>query len=179
MSILFWSFGVISIWLFHEGFYLPIVVSATVIALVAWHLFRLYKQSRVGPLTMLLFVAYALPFIHVFPYIWFDFNAESPLILWGLAVNPYTTDKTIIELMSMIGAVGAAGFAAGVSLLQGKFSMGLSSEEIVRYRPFGKTLSLTVFWRGLSLQSYSLGHLLLLIQFSLRYIRYQVHWLSI
>jgi hypothetical protein len=145
MSILFWGFGVLGILLFHEGIYLPIVISATVIALVAWHLFRLYKQSRVGPLTMLLFVAYALPFIHVFPYIWFDFNAESPLILWGLAVNPYTTDKTIIELMSMIGAVGAAGFAAGVSLLQGKLSMGLSSEEIVRYRPFGKTLSLTVF----------------------------------
>jgi len=145
MSILFWSFGVIGIWLFHEEFYLPIIVSATVLALVAWHLIRLYKQSRVGPLTMLLFVAYALPFIHVFPYIWFDFDAESPLILWGLAVNPYMTDKTIIELMSMIGAVGAAGFATGVSLLQGKLSMGLTVGEIVRYRPPGKTLSMPVF----------------------------------
>src|SRR3990170_1913186 len=100
MSILFWGFGAIGIWLFQEGCYLPVVVSATVIALVAWHLIRLYKQSRVGLLTMLLFVAYALPFIHVFPYIWFDFDAESPLTLWGLAVNPYMTDKTIIELMS-------------------------------------------------------------------------------
>ncbi len=145
MSILFWSFGVIGILLFHEGVYLPITISATVIALVTWHLIRLYKQSRVGPLTMLLFVAYALPFIHVFPYIWFDFDGESPLILWGLAVNPYMTDKTIIELMSMIGAVGSAGFAAGVSPLQGKLSMGLSDGEIVRDRPSGRTLSMPVF----------------------------------
>ncbi len=144
-TLFFWSFGVIGILLFHEGFYLPIIVSAIVIALVGWHLIRLYMRSRVGPLTMLLFVAYALPFIHVVPYIWFDFNAESPLILWGLAVNPYMTDKTIIELVSMIGAVGAAGFAAGASLLQGKLAMGLSSEEIVRHRPSGKTLSMPVF----------------------------------
>ena len=146
MSIFFWSFGVIGIWLFHEGVYLPIVVSATVIALVAWHLIRLYKQSRVGPLTMLLFVVYALPFIHIVPYLWFDFDAEFPLNLWGLAVNPYMTDKTVIELMSMIGAVGAAGFAAGVSLLQGTLSTGLSGGAIVRYRPSGKTLSMPVFW---------------------------------
>jgi len=146
MPIFFWLFGVIGILLFLEGIYPPVVVSAIVIALVAWHLIRLYKHSRVGPLTMLLFVAYAMPFIHIIPYIWFDFNTESPLFLWGLSVNPYMTDKTIIELMSMIGAVGAASFAAGVSLLHGKLSMGSSSEEIVHYQPLGKTLSVTVYF---------------------------------
>lgn len=145
MSILFWTFGVIAILLFHEGLYLPIGVSVTVFVLVAWHLIRLYKQSRVGPLTMLLFVAYALPFIHIFPYLWFDFDSESPLILWGLAVNPYMTDKMIIELMSMIGAVGAAGLAVGASHLQGKLPIGLSSKEIVHHRPRGKTLSAAMF----------------------------------
>ncbi len=56
------------------------------------------------------------------------------------------TDKTIIELMSMIGAVGAAGFVAGTSLLQGKLSMASSGEVTKRYRAFGKTLSLPVFF---------------------------------
>jgi len=144
-QLFLWSTGLAGTWLFHEGFYLPIVVSAAAIALVTWHLLSLYKQSRVGPLTLLLYVSYALPFIHVLPYIWFDFDAESPLILWGLAVNPYMTEKAIIELMSMMGAVGAAGFAAGASLLQGKLSIGLSSEVIFRYRPCGKTLSMPVF----------------------------------
>ncbi|OEU66772.1 MAG: hypothetical protein BBJ57_13695 [Desulfobacterales bacterium PC51MH44] len=146
MQIFFWAFGVLGILLFHQGIYLPIVISATVIAMAAWHLIRLYRQSRVGPLTILLFVAYALPFIHVFPYIWFDFDAESPLILWGLAVNPYMTDKTIIELMSMIGAVGATGFAVGASLFKRKVSMASSSEMVARYPAFGKTFSLPVFY---------------------------------
>lgn len=94
---------------------------------------------------MLLYVVYALPFIHVFPYIWFNFDAESPTILWGSVVNPYMTNKSIIELMSMIGAVGAAGFAAGASLLQGRLSMGVPEGRVVRRRSSGKTLSLPAF----------------------------------
>lgn len=151
MSIFFWSFGAICILLFHERIYLPIVVSAIVIALAAWHLIRLYRQSRVGPLTMLLFVTYALPFMHIVPYIWFDFEAESPLIMWGMMANPYMTDKTIIELMSMIGAVGAAGFMVGASLLQGKLSMASTSEAMGRYPAFGKTLSLPVFYTWIAI----------------------------
>ena len=145
MSLFFWAFGVIGILLFHEGIYLPIVVSATLIGLAAGHLIRLYQKSRVGPLTMLLFLVYALPFIHVFPYIWFDFGTESPLLLWGFPVNPYMTDKSIIELMSMIGAVGAAGFVAGTSLLQRKLPKAPSSEVLGRYRAPGKTVSIHVF----------------------------------
>jgi hypothetical protein len=47
---------------------------------------------------------------------WFDFANEDPLILWGLRVNPYMLEERIIELTSMIGAVGGIGFALGVSL---------------------------------------------------------------
>jgi len=87
-----------------------------------------------------------LPFMHIIPYIWFDFNADPPSILWGLAVNPYMTDKPIIELMSMIGAVGAAGFVAGASLLQGKLPMGSADKENDCRRKAGKTLSMPIFW---------------------------------
>jgi len=58
---------------------------------------------------------YALPFIHIPPYIWFDFGSE-PLLLWGLVVNPYMVDENVIELTAMIGAVGGLGFALGCSL---------------------------------------------------------------
>jgi hypothetical protein len=145
MSIFFWVFGVTGIMLFHEGIYLPIIASAIVIAVSPIYLFRQYQQSRLGPLTMLLFVGYVLPFIHIFPYIWFDFETEAPLILWGLAVTPYSTDKVIIELMSMIGAVGAAGFVAGASLLKGKIFLDSSSAVMTRTSTPGKTLSMPVF----------------------------------
>jgi hypothetical protein len=151
--VLFGSFGVIGIWLFHQGIFPPIILSAVVLALVTWYLFRQYRRSRLGPLTMLLFVAYALPFIHVIPYLWFDFDAESPLFLWGLMANPYMTDERIIELTSMIGAIGAAGFAVGASLLQQKSSLILSHKGIAQFRPTRGTLSVAVFlaWVGIAI----------------------------
>ena len=65
---------------------------------------------------LLLWLVYALPFIHLVPYLWFDFANENPLVLWGLAVNPYMLEERIIKLTAMIGAVGGIGFALGVSL---------------------------------------------------------------
>jgi len=153
MFILFLAFGAVGIWQFHERLYPPVILSVAVMAVVGWHLIISYKQSRVGPLTALLFVAYAMPFIHVVPYIWFDFDRESPLILWGLVINPYMTDRPIVELMSMIGAVGAAGFAAGTSLLREKLSNGLRPGTMAYYWKFGRTLSMPVFfaWIGIAI----------------------------
>lgn len=65
---------------------------------------------------LLLWLVYALPFIHIIPYLWFDFDHDNPLLLWGLVVNPYMVDKPIIMLTAMIGAVGGLGFAVGISL---------------------------------------------------------------
>lgn len=63
---------------------------------------------------LVLWLVYALPFIHIPPYIWFDFSTD-PLLLWGLAVNPYMVDERVIQLTAMIGAVGGLGFALGCS----------------------------------------------------------------
>lgn len=145
MPFFFWSFGIIGILLFHAGVYLPIFVSALVIALVAWYLIGLYKQSRVGPLTILLFVAYTLPFIHIVPYIWFDFDSQPPLILWGMVVRSYMLDQTTIELMSMLGAVGAAGLAAAVAVLPGKIQWAKANEAAIQRQRFAKTLPMPIF----------------------------------
>src|SRR4051812_14366683 len=100
MFILFVSLGVLGISLFHSGIYLPIVVSIGVFTLVGFYLTSLYRRSRVGPLTVMHFVVYALPFIHIVPYVWFDFEGDAPVFLWGLLANPYMLDKSIIELMA-------------------------------------------------------------------------------
>ncbi|MHB8111275.1 MAG: hypothetical protein ACYDHW_14725 [Syntrophorhabdaceae bacterium] len=73
--------------------------------------------------------------------------------MWGLAANPYQTDKRIIELMSMIGAVGAAGFVIGTTLLKGRLSMALSGERTVYSSKHSKFLSLPVFiiWVAISI----------------------------
>ena len=88
VNILFLSIGALGICYFHEGIYCPVAISATIIGVAALSLMWLFQRSRIGVLVLLLFAAYALPFIHVFPYMWFDFDAAPPPFLWGLAVNP-------------------------------------------------------------------------------------------
>ena len=65
---------------------------------------------------LLLWLVYALRFIHVVPYLWFYFANENPRKLWGVAVNPYMFEEKVVQLTAMIGAVGGVGFAFGVSL---------------------------------------------------------------
>ena len=79
-----------------------------------------YRSERIGLLTLLYWLVYALPFVHIVSYLWFDFEQQAPLTLWGLSVNPYMLDERIIELTAMIGAVGSLGFALGVALSKNK-----------------------------------------------------------
>jgi len=91
-------------------------MSVTILSGITLFLWSGYQHDRVGVLMLLFWLVYALPFIHVVPYLWFDFANENPLVLWGLAVNPYMLEEAIIQLTAMIGAVGGIGFALGVSL---------------------------------------------------------------
>ncbi len=96
---------------------------------------------------LLLWLVYVLPFIHIVPYLWFDFYKDDPWLLWGLKVNPYMVDENIIMLTAMIGAVGGLGFALGVSLTNSKivndqrFELGMKPTRI-------ETLStpIWIFW---------------------------------
>lgn len=114
MLTFFWIVGVCGILLFYNGIYPPVIVSVTIFVIAASYLIWLYRHKKTGPLILLTFLTYALPFIHIIPYIWFDYN-NPPNRMWGLAANPYMFDQTIIELTSMIGAVGVIGLIIGVS----------------------------------------------------------------
>jgi hypothetical protein len=114
-SMLFALFGVVAVGLFHADIYFPIWLSVAILAFVSLYFLNGYLKNRVGILLLLLWLVYALPFIHIPPYMWFDFSHE-PLRLWGMAVRPYMTDQRVIELTAMIGAVGAMGMAIGVSM---------------------------------------------------------------
>jgi len=93
---------------------------------------------------LLLWLVYALPFLHVVPYLWFDFVNEDPLLLWGLAVNPYMLEERVIQLTAMIGAVGGMGFALGVSL-NNKAIVRDTGMSTIGHRRLVKTLS-TPIW---------------------------------
>jgi hypothetical protein len=141
----FLALGAFGVLLFHIGYYPPVLVSVMVFVLVSYLLIVQYQKHFVGPLILLLFLCYALPFIHIIPYLWFDYSSE-PLILWGLAVNSYMTDKTIIELMSMIGAVGACGFAVGAIAAAKRFHLPEAALSASVNLPPMRTLSMPTFF---------------------------------
>jgi hypothetical protein len=108
--------GAIAILLFHNDLFIPIVVSVGIYIGISIYLFQQYFRKKVGVLLLLLWLVFLLPFIHIVPYLWFNFDMENPSMLWGLKVNPYMLDERIITLTAMIGAVGGLGFAFGISL---------------------------------------------------------------
>lgn len=114
-SIVITLFGVVSIVLFEADIYIPIWFSVVIFVFVTLYLLQQYKNKRLGILMLLVWLVYALPFIHIPSYIFFDFDSD-PFLLWGLAVNPYMVDKRVITLTAMIGAVGSLGIALGSSL---------------------------------------------------------------
>lgn len=101
---------------FHVSTYPPIALSVAVFGAVGLHLAKRYRAHKAGFLVLWFFIVYALPFIHVIPYLWFDFDGEAPQLMWGLAVNAYMVDESIIQLMALIGALGAVGFVIGQTL---------------------------------------------------------------
>lgn len=116
LSVIFGMFGLVAAGLFHVDVYFPIWLSVAIMVYVSLYLLHLYRIKFLGILILLIWLVYALPFIHLVPYLWFDFTQTDPLVLWGLATNDYMLDESVIELTGMLGAVGAVGMALGVSL---------------------------------------------------------------
>jgi hypothetical protein len=101
---------------FHVGVYPPIALSVAVFTATSFYLLKKYRAHETGLLVLWFFITYALPFVHLVPYLWFDFDAEAPRVMWGMPVNPYMVDKSVVELMAVIGALGAVGFVIGQRL---------------------------------------------------------------
>jgi len=102
--------------LFQINYYPPIIITVLIILVVIFYVYRKLTKKNIGILLFLYLTVYLLPFIHIPAYIWFDFVNEDPLFLWGLFVNPYMTNESIIRLTSLIGAMCALGFAFQISL---------------------------------------------------------------
>lgn len=118
MPLLIIYFTVIALLFFLIGSFFPVFISTFVFAATFVVVLKKYKSEKVGALFFLLYVAYLLPFIHIPPYIIFDYSS-TPIILWGLAVRPYMVEEEVIKLTAMIGAVGALGLTSS-ALIENK-----------------------------------------------------------
>lgn len=103
----------LSLILFAFNTSLNIPVSLTIFVLCFIKIIRDYFDSKISLISLVLCITYSLPFLHIIPYLWFDFNNQYE-VLWGLRSNEYMFDKAIIELTSTIGAVGLSGIVLGL-----------------------------------------------------------------
>lgn len=122
--------GMIMVALFHFGVYIPVWLSVLILFSVSIFLLGRYLDKRMGMLMIVMWLVYVLPFMHIVPYLWFDFEHDVPDLLWGLAVNPYMLDEQVIQLTAMIGAVGGLGFVLGVSLKRRRLAWTTMSTDV-------------------------------------------------
>ena len=66
-SFAFLSFGIIAVLLFQADVYFPIIVSVAIFIAVSLFMVNRYRKKQVGVLILLLWIVYALPFIHIPP----------------------------------------------------------------------------------------------------------------
>jgi hypothetical protein len=104
--------------LFLFDVFIPIEISIAIAIFVLISLIRNAKKRKIGFINLLIFLIYAIPFIHIVPYLWLDLQADTPEVLWGLLSNEYNTNLQIVTLMASMGAVGALGFLFGNQVAQ-------------------------------------------------------------
>jgi len=109
----------VSVLLFHMGWYFPVWLSIAIFLAMSFVIAKQFREKRAGVLALLLWLIYALPFIHLVEYLWFDFSQDTSLKLFILEINPYMFEQRIVELTGMIGAVGGIGVGLGI-VLSGK-----------------------------------------------------------
>lgn len=118
-SLYFFIVGFILLIFFQINFYIPLSLSLLLFFSSFMYLINAFKKKQISILFILIFFINFLPFIHLPSYLFFDYTDE-PLLMWGLASNPYMFDKQIIELVGMICAASSIGMAVGVSIYPSK-----------------------------------------------------------
>lgn len=146
-SILLLLLGFMSLIFFSMDVYFPLIFSVLLMGGAVAYFISLLLKKRIGPLLLILLLVFLLPFIHIPPYLWFDY-ASTPLIMWGVVSNPYMFDQEIVKLTAMIGATGALGMAFAVSLSRARIENGPSDSDLVNKAGYyqGVLLPIWLLW---------------------------------
>ena len=120
-SFFFAIIGFMAIACNSAGLLLPLPISGLIFLLSAAVFFASLITGRIGAISFLVYGFFALPFVHLIPYLFFDWNYQphpywSPgdLTIWGLATNPYMFDRDTIKLTAELGVAGVSGLLAGM-----------------------------------------------------------------
>ena len=144
--------SLLAILLFLFDIFFPIWISVLIMTFVSFFLINQVIKNKSGILILIIWIVYALPFIHIPSYIWFNFNDDFPEFgfLWGLQINPYMIDERVIKLTAMIFSVGALGIASGVLIGYKKSMKNASLDQYFKIKKI-KTLDLIIWFVWVSI----------------------------
>ena len=131
-NFFFLKIGITSILLFYIDIFFSLGLSILIMFLITIYAFYQFQKKRIDFLIIFLLLIFLLPFIHMFPYLWFDFDS-SPLNKFGMAINPYMLDQRVVQLTAMLGAVGAMGVASGISSVTVRNYSSITSSKKINY----------------------------------------------
>jgi len=113
------SFTLISINIacFQFNVSVPLIINVFGLILCFILIYRSFNNGKIGLVSFLVVCIYCLPFIHIIPYLWFNFS-DDPLLMWGMIAVPYQTDQVIIELLASMAVTGTASFTLVSSFMK-------------------------------------------------------------
>jgi hypothetical protein len=119
-----------------------VVISIFCTALI----FHSYYSGLIGILVLIYWIVLMVPYIHLMPYVFFNFGVETEPMLWEVFVNPYMLDEKSINLASAIGSVAAMGFTIAMYLA----NLTCKGEAVISkiHTEARKTLPLNVWFAG-------------------------------
>jgi hypothetical protein len=120
MSYILLLFALLQWALFESDYFSPIPLSLVLIALASIDVVRRFLRGGTGLIGAAGYVVLMSPFVHLITYLWFDFERDAPMRMWGVAANEYMWDARIGALLAMMGASAACAYAAGLGWL-GRF----------------------------------------------------------
>ena len=95
----------------------PLIINVFGLILCFALIYRSFNNGKIGLVSFLVVCIYCLPFIHIIPYLWFNFS-DDPLLMWGMIAVPYQIDQVIIELLASMAVTGTASFTLVSSFMK-------------------------------------------------------------
>ena len=105
--------------------YVPIKYSVILILVSIVYFIKLFRKKTIGIVSLLFFIIFTLPFLHLIPYLWIDLTQRTDTV-WGLAANPFQFNNDIINLVGMMAFCGMIGMILPTLFLREK-----NSHEVV------------------------------------------------
>lgn len=108
--------------------YFSVKYSVIIILVSIVYFIKLFRKKRIGIVSLLFFLVFTLPFLHLIPYLWTDLTVRTDRV-WGLVANPFQFNNDIMNLVGMMSTCGMMGMILPTLFIRKKNLHGVISDK--------------------------------------------------